>query len=146
MIERSPEIEHFLHKLVEAFEERDVAFYERTISREAGALDIATDPDEWAEGYDKIVELERQMMEEGSQVWHVRLDDVTAYREGSVGWGAGRGFLQVEGAEVPYRWTGVVHQEDGEWKAIQLHASIGVPNAEVLNPLLQPKARGRRNE
>jgi hypothetical protein len=25
----------------------------------------------------------------------------------------------------------VLHQEDGEWKAVQFHTSIGVPNQDV---------------
>jgi hypothetical protein len=35
------------------------------------------------------------------------------------------------------RLTGVVHQEDGEWKAVQNHASIGVPNEHMLDPMFQ---------
>ncbi len=139
MAERSPEIEKLLLKMVEAFNRRDVGFVERTTSREVGTLDIATDPDEWAEGYEAVIQLERDMMREGPQQVDVRLEEVTAFREGSVGWGAGRGYLEIQGKRVPLRMTAVVHQEDGEWKAIQSHASIGVPNTEMLNPLFQPK-------
>ena len=139
MAERSPEIERFLLKMVEAFNRRDLGFLERRTSREVGTLDIATDPNEWAEGYEAIIQLERDMMREGPQQFNVGLDEVTAFSEGTFGWGAGRGYVGMQAKRVPLRFTVVVHQEDGEWKAIQSHASIGVPNAEMLNPLFQPK-------
>jgi hypothetical protein len=36
---------------------------------------------------------------------------------------------------VAVRMTAVLHQDDGEWKAVQTHASIGVPNDRVLDPM-----------
>ncbi len=139
MAERSPAIEKFVRQMVEAFERGDIAFFERTTSHEPGTLDIATDPDEWAEGYDAFVQLERDMMQGQPSIDSLRLEEVAAFAEGSVGWGAGRGYLEIQGMRIPFRTTVVVHQEDGEWKAVQSHASIGVPNAEMLNPLFQAK-------
>lgn len=133
MAERSSEIETFLLKTVEAFNRGDVGFFERTTSRDVGTLDIATDPNEWVEGYEAIIQVERDMMREGSWQVDVRPEEVTAFREGTVGWGAGRGYVEIQGKRVTLRMTVVVHQEDGEWKAVQSHASIGVPNAEILN-------------
>jgi hypothetical protein len=36
------------------------------------------------------------------------------------------------------RLTAVLHQEDGDWKIVQTHASIGVPNDRMFDPMLQP--------
>ena len=36
---------------------------------------------------------------------HSTLDDVTAYREGSIGWASGRGYFEVDGQRVPLRLT-----------------------------------------
>jgi hypothetical protein len=38
---------------------------------------------------------------------------------------------------MPTSMASVVHQEDGEWKAVQNHASIGVPNEHMLDPMFQ---------
>jgi SnoaL-like protein len=139
MAERCPEIEKFMLEVFEAFNRRDVGFLERTTSREPGTLDIGTDLDEWAEGYDAIIQLGLDMMREGPQQFDVGLDEVTAFSEGTFGWGAGRGYIGMQAKRVPLRFTVVVHQEDGDWKAIQSHVSIGVPNAEMLNPIFQPE-------
>jgi SnoaL-like protein len=143
MAERSHEIEKFMLDVFEAFNRRDLGFLKRTTSREVGALDIGTDPDEWAEGYEAIIQLGLEMMREGPQQFDVGLDEVTAFSEGTFGWGAGRGYIGMQAERVPLRFTVVVHQEDGEWKAIQSHVSIGVPNAEMLNPLFKLKTATR---
>jgi hypothetical protein len=31
----------------------------------------------------------------------------------------------------------VLHQEDGDWKTVQTHASIGVPNEKMLDLMFQ---------
>jgi len=43
----------------------------------------------------------------------------------------------MDGRRVPVRLTAVLHQEDGDWKAVQSHASIGVPNEQMLDPMFQ---------
>ena len=57
-----------------------------------------------------------------------------AYREGSVGWAVDRDalFRLPDGTEMPFRNTLVYVQEDGEWKFIHAHTSVGVRNEEVL--------------
>ena len=37
-----------------------------------------------------------------------------------------------DGRPASPRWSAVFHREDGEWRLVQLHASIGVPNEEVF--------------
>ncbi len=56
-----------------------------------------------------------------------------AYREDMVGWVADQGTSTLpDGSEVPFRLTAVFHQENGDWKLIQEHASLGVSNEEAL--------------
>lgn len=58
--------------------------------------------------------------------------ETEAFSEGSVGWGATRLSITFpDGTLVSPRWTAVLHQEHGEWKFVQLHASIGVPDEEA---------------
>lgn len=37
-----------------------------------------------------------------------------------------------DGSSVPMRLTGVFHNEDGGWKAVQLHLLVGVGNEDAL--------------
>lgn len=138
MPERSPEIEEVLRDMLDAMVRSDVEELGRRTSRDAGVLSIGSDPNEWAEGYDEIMRLFRESTPEGELGVHVGLEDVKAFREGGVGWAAAHGFFEMEGRRVPVRLTAVLHQEDGDWKAIQSHASIGVPNAQMLDPMFEP--------
>jgi hypothetical protein len=81
--------------------------------------------------------LVRDSTPEGELGVTVGLDDVKGFREGTVGWAAGRGFFEMETGRVPVRLTAVLHQEDGDWKAVQVHASIGVPNEQMLDSMFQ---------
>jgi hypothetical protein len=60
----------------------------------------------------------RESTPEGELGVRVGLDDVKGFREGSVGWAAGHGYFEIEGRRVPVRLTAVLHQEDGDWKAV----------------------------
>jgi hypothetical protein len=67
----------------------------------------------------------------------VGLDDVKPFREGSVGWAAGHGYFELQGRRVPVRLTAVVHQKGWRLEAVRGHASIGVPNEPMLDPMFQ---------
>lgn len=56
--------------------------------------------------------------------------DPEAYSEGTVGWAADRPTLQLQGGTVAVRLTAVLHREDDDWKFVQMHGSLGVPNEE----------------
>ena len=79
----------------------------------------------------------RESTPEGELGVRVRLDDVKAFREGSVGWAAGAWVFRDGGQARPVRLTAVLHDEDGDWKTVQSHASIGVPNEQMLDPMFQ---------
>jgi hypothetical protein len=51
-----------------------------------------------------------------------------------VGWSIDRDalFRLADGTEIPFRNSCVFHQEDGEWKLIHGHTSIGVRNEEMF--------------
>jgi ketosteroid isomerase-like protein len=137
MPERSPEIEQVLRDTLDAMVRSDIDAIGRRTSRDACVVSIGSDASEWAEGHDEIMRLFRESTPEAELGVRVGLDDVTAFREGSVGWTAGRGYFEIEGKRVPVRLTAVLHQEDGEWKTVQSHASIGVPNDQMLSPMFQ---------
>ena len=137
MPERSPEIEQVLRDILDAMVRSDVEDIGRRTSRDACVLSIGSDASEWAEGYEQIMRLFREATPEGELGVRVGLDDVKAWREGSVGWAAGHGYFEMGGTRVPVRLTAVLHDEDGDWKAVQSHASIGVPNEQMLDPMFR---------
>lgn len=71
-----------------------------------------------------------QIQEQGGGI-PIVAGNIDAYSEGDIGWFADRSLFNLaDGTDIPFRHTGVLHKEDGEWKFIQLHASIGVSNEE----------------
>lgn len=137
MPESSPELEQVLRDTLDAMARSDISEIERRTSRDACVLSIGSDPGEWAEGYDEIMRLFRESTPDGELGVRAGLSDVKAFREGGIGWAAGHGYFELEDTRVPVRVTAVLHQEDGEWKAVQSHASIGVPNDRMLDPMFQ---------
>ena len=135
MPESSVEIEQVLRDVVEAIANSDLDEIGRRTSRDPCAVAIGSDPAEWSEGYDEMMRLMRDSTPDAEIGITAGLDDVKAFAEGTVGWAAGHGYFEIGGKRVPVRITAVVHQEDGEWKMVQTHASIGVPNERMLDPL-----------
>jgi hypothetical protein len=140
MAERAPEIEQLLRDTIGAMQRGDIDTIERRTSRDDCLVGIGSDASEWAEGYEGNMRLWRESMPEDLSKMRSALDDVAAYREGSVGWAAARGYFELDGKRVPVRLTMVVHEEDGEWKAVQSHASIGVPNERMFDATFQASA------
>jgi ketosteroid isomerase-like protein len=143
MAKRSPLLEQLLRDMWNATEASDIGFIERTTSHEEGVVAIGSDPAEVAEGYDQIIPLMRSSTPEGELGIRTRIDDVKAYEEGDTGWGHGRGRFETDGKSVDVRFTAVLHREDGEWKVVQFHSSIGVPNDRMFDPALQGGAGAR---
>ena len=99
MPDRSPEIEQVLRDILGAMVRSDIDEIGRRTSRDACVLSIGSDASEWAEGYEEIMRLFRESTPEGELGVRVGLDDVKAFREGSVGWAAGHGYFEMEGSE-----------------------------------------------
>jgi ketosteroid isomerase-like protein len=60
-------------------------------------------------------------------------DDIDIHVLGDIAWAEGHGrFTRADGAERPVQTTGVLVREDGQWKLVQSHTSIGVPNANLF--------------
>jgi len=127
----SAEIRDAVLRFYEAVATGDVSTLERLISRERGVLAIGSDPNEWWAGYDAIQQaFKAQFQETGARQVHP--GDLNAFVEGTVGWAADRRTMRLaSGKELTIRETMLFHQEDGEWKLVQFHASVAVPNAEL---------------
>ena len=61
------------------------------------------------------------------------IDEIAAYSEGTVGWVACRPRLVFgDGNTTTLRFTGVLHLEDGVWRSVQSHLSVGATNEETV--------------
>lgn len=110
----------------------DQSWAERHVSRRAGVRLVGTDPAEWLEG-PRVVEFLREEVKALGGVVQVMAIETEAYREGTVGWGVANPVLALpDGRQFSPRWSAVFHQEDGDWKLVQLHASVGVANEALL--------------
>lgn len=133
-LQQSSEVREVFLRFYQAFEQGDAALALGLISQEEGALGIGTDPNEWWSDYTTMEQVYtaqlREMREAG-----VRLEpgDPQCYQDGNVGWCADRARIVLpDGTEQPSRLTAVFHREGGDWKMVQSHASLGVPNAEAI--------------
>ena len=136
MIERAPEVEQAMRDSFDAMRRRDLELLLSRTSAGPGVVLIGSAQEEW---YTSLEEIQRMgaEMESGGEGPVPTLDDVKGYSEGDVGWAAVRGTWSTGGGSVPFRLTVVLHREDGVWKHVQSHASIGVPNEEMMNPMFQ---------
>jgi hypothetical protein len=59
-------------------------------------------------------------------------NDVEGFCEGSVGWATTNLKITLpDGKHVSPRWSAVFHREDGTWRFVQTHASLGIDNDKV---------------
>jgi hypothetical protein len=132
-VEHSDELRDLTLRLYEAEATGDLSFIDRHVSRQEGAVYIGSDPNEWWEGFEAFVEAMRAQSEAMGEM-QIVAGQLQAYREGSVGWSIDRDalFRLPDGTEIPFRNTCVFVQEDGEWKLIHGHTSIGVGNEQLF--------------
>ena len=132
-MEHSDELRDLTLRFYEAATTGDLSFIERHVSRQEGAVFVGTDPNEWWAGFEAFVEAMRAQSEAmgGMQIVAGQLQ---AYQEGGIGWVIDRdaSFRLPDGTEIPFRNTVVFRREDGEWKLVHEHASIGIRNEEMF--------------
>ncbi len=107
----------------------DASFIDRHFSVAEGARGVGTDPGEWWQGARVAGAWKEQLEAMGGRMPLVA-GDPEAYVEGTVGWVADRPTMQLPGGAIGVRLTAVFHEEDGEWKLVQAHGSLGVPNED----------------
>jgi hypothetical protein len=57
------------------------------------------------------------------------------WEEGTVGFAIDEPrFVMRDGSYLPTRLTGVLHLEDGAWKVVHVHFSVGVPDEDAIRP------------
>jgi hypothetical protein len=103
------------------------------LSDQPGSAHIGTDPSEWWPKQQLVAGIKEAMSIEENQV-RAEHGEVSVHVLGVVTWAAAEGkFTDSEGVERATRLTGVFVRQDGQWKATQSHASIGVPTENMFD-------------
>ena len=124
------EIRAVLDQLLEAQNAGDAERVRSVLSGRPGAVHIGTDAEEW---WSSKQVADAVTAAGGADDIQAVADDIDVHVHGDIAWAEGRGrFTSRDGDERPVRMTGVFAREDGQWKVVQSHASIGVPNADIF--------------
>lgn len=105
----------------------DVASFDRLVSSDPATLVIGTAPGEWVR--------DRSQLRFGFEAEGVGLGSrsAAAFEEGSVGWVTDEvDFAFPDGSVMDTRMTVIFRREDDRWKLVHMHASVGVPDEEVV--------------
>jgi class 3 adenylate cyclase len=131
-MEPAPELVLFMERLYRSHAALDAEAVNDAVARDSGSLVIGTAPDEWHVGYEAISALFRVQFREMPPV-HFDIEEIVAWKEGTVGWVASRALMVIEGMpSVLTRATVVLHEEGTYWRIVQWHFSMPVANEEAL--------------
>jgi uncharacterized protein (TIGR02246 family) len=121
-----------LEELIAAQNAGDAKGMQAVLSQRGDSVFIGTDPGEWLTG-PQVVGLMEQAGEDPAQVT-VSIVDAAVHVEGDgVAWASGRGlFRAADGRERPVRLSVVLVREAGRWRVVHVHASVGLPDSDLL--------------
>ena len=124
------EVRKVLDEMIEAQNAGDAGRLRSMLWERPDAVHIGTDAEEWWTSGQVV---DAVAAASGGDDIRAVADDIDVHIHGDIAWAGGRGrFTRADGAERPVRMTGVLVREDGQWKVVQSHASIGVPNADIF--------------
>jgi len=104
----------------------DTSSFESIVSKEVKIV-LGTTEGEW------FLDREKLRGDFGKAGLRVESDSVLGFEEGTMGWAVDKPTLQgPNGYVVKTRLSVVFRHEDGEWKIVHMHFSVGVPDEEVV--------------
>jgi len=124
------EVRKVIDETLEALNAGDAARLRFMLAERPDGVHIGTDGQEW--------ETSKQVVEAvaaagGADDIQVVAGDIGLHIQGDVAWAEGHGrFTRAGGGERPARMTWVLIRENGQWKIVQSHASIEVPDADTF--------------
>ncbi len=125
---QSAEVRDAMLRFYDRLSASDVGSFDELVSQGPATLIIGTAPGEWV--------TERERMRFGFETEGFRIEageDPAGYEEGSLSWFVDEPtFFFPDGSSMDTRLTAVMHQENGRWKLVHMHASVGVPDEEVV--------------
>ncbi len=124
------EVRAVLDQLIDAQNAGDAERTRLLLSERPDAIHIGTDAEEWWTSK-RLVDAVAAAGD-GDDI-RGAAEDIDVHVQGDVAWAEGRGrFTNESGGERPVRMTAVLVRENGQWKVVQSHASIGVPNSDIF--------------
>jgi SnoaL-like domain len=126
-MQQSEEVRDAILRFCDRLSAGDVASFDELVSQEPATLIIGTAPGEWV--------TERERMRFGFEAEGVRLEakNPVGYEAGSLGWVVDQpAFVFPDGSVMQTRLTAVMRQEEGRWKLVHMHFSVGVPDEQVV--------------
>jgi class 3 adenylate cyclase len=129
-IRRSPELEAVNRRIWMAFARADDAALRNMMVTDPAMRFLLSGDEDWLEG-DEVVPILRERSRT-IEILSLEFDRLEAYEVGDFGWSACTvTTLNGDGETRSFRQTGVYAIEDGIWKAVQIHTSVGVPPQDV---------------
>jgi len=134
------EVKATLQQLYTASANADIETIDQLFSDDTGTLILGSDPTEVIVGHEAAVQfwaglfqfLKAQGYPNNGGLKMVSAGGpIQVDSAGSVAWVADMAEFQFAGGNTPFRLTAVMHREQGKWKIIQLHFSIGVSNSTL---------------
>lgn len=131
-MERSTELEQLVVAWFEGASRGDASLVDTHVSHADGTRLIGSDPGEVFSGGSAVAQFLRGEVQSAGGNAAFSPKDIEAYQEGTVGWATTNLTITMpDGKYVSPRWSAVFHLEDGVWKFVQTHASIGVANEDI---------------
>jgi hypothetical protein len=131
-MDRSPELEQLVVAWFEGASGGDASLVDAHVSSLDGTRLIGSDPGELFSGGSAVAQFLRSEVEGAGGKATFSPTDVEAFSEGTVGWATTTVTITMpDGRFVSPRWSAVFHMEDGVWKFVQTHASIGIANEDI---------------
>jgi hypothetical protein len=133
-MEQSHAVGDGLRAFYERFSRHDPDGFAEIISTDPGVSVIGSGPGEGHDDRDSWIGAYRDSIAQAG----LRLEsgpNLRGWQEGSVGFARDDPrFMLPDGSYLPTRLTGVLHLQDGQWKVVHLHFSVGVPDEQAIQP------------
>lgn len=124
----SPSVKETGLRFYAAMHANNPAAFDELISTDPALLVIGSADPEWYTQRERL----RGVFRLGAQGLIAGSDPV-AYENGDMGWFIDRpDWIFGDGSRVHMRFTAILHREEGRWKMVQWHLSVGVPDDEVV--------------
>jgi ketosteroid isomerase-like protein len=120
-------------RFYERFSAGDATAFAEAIAEIKGVSVIGTGPGEGHDDRADWLSTYEQMMQGEMAGTRLEGGEPRAYEEGTLGWGVDEpSFVFPDGSRLQTRLTAVLRQEDGDWKVVHLHFSVGVPDETAM--------------
>ena len=130
-MEESEEIKTLIREAGEANIQGNIEFWEKHISKNKNVMIYGTAPGEGIKGYDTIISTLKAELSVMKPI-SFTIEHLEAFSEGTVGWFLIRATsFYSNGTELPVRTSGVMHKEDGIWKAVTQSTTFEVPDEKI---------------